>query len=142
MTKKVELAVFDKDLKARTVGKFPLSKDGTKIKVRTGGKRNFSPSFDHSSYIEFPYRSLVTPWRISWKRVYFVRNAASECVNFHRTPEGFTEVPQPDPEIVMEAAEAAILKGIGKDKQETPMILYIILAAVAITLLKVLGVIA
>lgn len=139
MTKKVNVAIFDKDLKARTVGSFPLSKDGTKIKVRTGGKRNFNPSFDYASYIDFPRPR----WQGGgWKRIYFVRNGASECVKFNRKPEGYTEVPQPDPEMVMEAAKAEILKGIGKDKQETPLIQYIILAAVAITLLKVFGVIA
>ena len=142
MTKKVEVAIFDKDLKARTVGAFPLSKDGTKIKVRTGGKRNFNPSFDHSSYIDFPRRSLIPPFRTVWKRVYFVRNGASECVNFNRTPDGFTEVPQPDPELVMKAAEASILEGIGKDKQDTPIIQYLTLAAVVLVILKVFGVIA
>ncbi len=137
MTKKVKLAIFDKDLKARTYENFPLSKDGTRISVRRGGKRNFNPTFDMDSYIEFPERSLVPPFPIKWKRVYFVRNGAKACVNFQTE-----KVEGPDADLVMEAAEAEILKGIGKDKQETPLILYIILAAVLLTALKVLGVIA
>jgi len=136
MTKKVKLAIFDKDLKARTYANFDLSKDGSRIKVRKGGKRNFNPSFDMDSYIELPYRSIVPPFPIKWNRVYFVRNGAKACVNFKTGV-----VDGPDPETVMEAAEAEILKGIGKDKQETPIILYLILGACAIILLKVLGVI-
>jgi len=131
MTKKVKLAIFDKDLKARTYANFPLSKDGSRISVRRGGKRNFNPTFDNESYIEFPKRFG------GWKRIYFVRNGAKACVNFKTE-----KIAEPDPELVMEAAEAEILKGIGKDKQDTPLIQYMILAAVILTLLKVLGVIA
>ena len=137
MTKKVKLAIFDKDLRARTYENFPLSTDGSRISVRRGGKRNFNPTFDQDSYIEFPSRSLMPPFRIKWNRVYFARNGAKACVNFKTE-----KVSGPDSDLVMEAAEAEILKGIGKDKQETPLILYIILAAVIFTLLKVLGVIA
>ena len=137
MTKKVKLAIFDKDLKARTYENFPLSKDGSRISVRRGGKRNFNPTFDMDSYIEFPARSLVPPFRIKWNRVYFVRNGAKACVDFKTGT-----VAGPDPDMVMEAAEAEILKGIGKDKQETPLILYILLAAIALILFKVFGVIA
>ena len=136
MTKKVKLAIFDKDLKARTYENFPLSKDGSKISVRKGGKRNFNPTFDMDSYIEFPSRSLIPPFPVKWNRVYFVRNGAKACVNFKT--EG---VEGPDQELVMEAAEAEILKGIGKDKQDTPIIQYIILAALVLVILKVFGVI-
>lgn len=137
MTKKVKLAIFDKDLKARTYTSFPISKDGSRISVRRGGKRNFNPTFDMDSYIEFPARSMLPPFPIKWNRVYFVRNGAKACVNFKTE-----KISEPDPELVMEAAEAEILKGIGKDKQDTPLIQYMILAAVILTLLKVLGVIA
>jgi len=137
MTKKVKLAIFDKDLKARTYESFPLSKDGSRISVRRGGKRNFNPTFDQESYIEFPERSLIPPFRTKWNRVYFVRNGAKACVNF-KTPQ----VSGPDPELVMEAAEAEILKGIGKDKQDTPIIMYLILLVIIGVALKVFGVIA
>lgn len=137
MTKKVKLAIFDKDLKARTYASFPLSKDGSRISVRRGGKRNFNPTFDQESYIELPVRSIFPPFSTKWNRIYFVRNGAKACVNFKTET-----ILEPDPELVMQAAEAEILKGIGKDKQDTPIILYLILGTVLFTLLKVLGVIA
>ena len=133
MTKKVKLAVFDKDLKIRRFDKFPISKSGDKIVVKKGGKSNFKPSFDNESYLEFPQ-----PWYLGggWKRIYFVRNSAKECVNFKTETIG-----GPDPDLVIEAAESAILQNIGKDKEEIPFIIYIILLAVIGIALKVFGVI-
>lgn len=136
MTKKVILAVFDRDLKARLHGKYPVTDDGSKIRVRTGGKRNFNPSFDNNSYIEFPYQNLFTLFRTRWRRVYFVRNGAKACVNF-RTEE----VLEPDPESVMRAAENKILESIGSEKVETAFITYIILVVLVGIALKVFGVI-
>lgn len=131
MTKKVELAIFDKDLKVRTLGKFPVSQDGTKISVKRGGKANFNPTFDNESFIEFPKRFG------GWRRIYLVRKGAKACVNFQTE-----EVEGPDPELVIEAAESEILRGIGKEKEETPLILYLILAAIGLVVLKIFGVIA
>ena len=131
MTKKVELGIFDKDLKVRTIGKFPVSQDGTKISVKRGGKGNFNPSFDNESFIEFPKRFG------GWRRIYLVRKGAKACVNFQTE-----EVEGPDPELVIEAAESEILRGIGKEKEETPLILYLILAAIGLVVLKIFGVIA
>ena len=130
MTKKVKLAIFDRDLKARTVGTFPVSKDGSRISVRKGGKRNFNPTFDNESYIDFPKRFG------GWTRTYFVRNGAKECVNFKTG-----SVSGPDPDLVIEAAESAILQNIGKDKEETPLISWLTLGAVILLALKVFGVI-
>ncbi len=130
MTKKVEVAVFDKDLRVRTLGKFPLSQDGTKIVVKKGGKGNFAPTFDNESFIELPKRFG------GWRRIYLVRKGAKSCVNFQTgTVDG------PDPGLVMEAAESEILRGIGKDKEETPIIIYLILGAILLVALKVFGVI-
>ena len=137
MTKKVKLAIFDKDLKARTFESFPISKDGSRISVRRGGKRNFNPTFDQESFIELPYRSIIPPFSTKWNRIYFVRNGAKACVNFKTET-----ILEPDPELVMQAAEAEILKGIGKDKQDTPMIQYIMIFLLIGILLKVFGVIA
>ena len=131
MTKKVKLAIFDKDLKARTVGIFPVSKDGSRISVRRGGKRNFNPTFDNESYIDFPKRFG------GWKRIYFVSNGAKACVNFSTET-----VSGPDPDLVIEAAESAILQNIGKDQEETPLISWLTLGAVILLALKVFGVIA
>ena len=136
MSKKVILAVFDKDLKARKYGSFPISKDGSKILVRTGGKRNFNPTFDNDSFIEFPYRSLLSPWKVSYRRVYFVRNGAKACVNFQTET-----VLDPDPELVIKAAENAILVSIGSEKTETPLILYVLLIIVLAIAGKLFGVI-
>jgi hypothetical protein len=135
MTKKVKLAIFDRDLKAREFGSYPVSKDGSKIQVRRGGKRNFNPIFDNDSYIEFPYRRLSSPWKVSWDRIYFAPNGAKHCVNF-RTGEVFG----PDPNLVMEAAENTILQNMGTEKTETPLLMYVILAVVVIMALKVFGV--
>jgi len=130
MTKKVELAVFDKDLKVRTLGKFHVSKDGTKIAVKRGGKGNFNPTFDNESFIEFPKRFG------GWRRIYLVRKGANACVNFKTG-----KVEGPDPELVIEAAGSEILRGIGKEKEETPLITYITLAAIILVALKIFGVI-
>ncbi len=130
MTKKVEVAVFDKDLRVRTLGKFPLSQDGTKIVVKKGGKGNFAPTFDNESFIELPKRFG------GWRRIYLVRKGAKSCVNFQTE-----DVKGPDPELVIEAAESEILRGIGKEKEETPIILYLIFGGLLLALLKLFGVI-
>ena len=59
MTKKVKLAIFDKDLKARTVKEYPISDNGEQIKVVSGGEGHFMPKFDNDSFIE------LTPL-VSW----------------------------------------------------------------------------
>ena len=66
-----------------------------------------------------------------------MRNGASKCVNF-KTETVF----EPDPTLVFEAAENKILKNIGSEKVETPILIYIILVLCVITLLKVFGVFA
>lgn len=137
MTKKVKLAIFDTDLKARTVGKYPISDSGNKIKVKSGGEGHFMPTFDVESYIEFPKRSFPLLWRISWDRVYFVRKGAKHCVNFGVDPP---KVEGPDPELVLEAAGTEMLKNLGKEKSETSMIQYVTLALLIIIAMSVLGV--
>ncbi len=131
MTKKVKVAIFDRDLKVRTLQRYPLSKDGSKIKIRTGGKGHFKPAFDNESYLEFP-RFLG-----GHEKVYLVRRGAKACVNFKDDP---ATVYGPDPEEVMTAAKAEILEGLGKEKQETPFILFLILGAIVLIALKVFGV--
>lgn len=133
MSKKVKLAIFDGDLKVRTLGHFHVSKDGSKVSVKRGGKGNFNPAFNNDSFLEFP-----RPWYLGggWNRIYIVRKGASKCVDFKtETVEG------PDPEEVMDAAKAEILKGLGKDKQDTPLIFYILLFVLIGVALKVFGVI-
>lgn len=136
MTKKVKLAIFDKDLRARTVGKYPVSDGGGQIKVKSGGDGHFMPTFDNDSFIEFPKRAFPMFWKIVWDRVYFVRKGSKTCVDFQtETVEG------PDSELVLEAAGSTMLRNLGKEKSETPLISYVSLGILIIILLNMLGVI-
>lgn len=130
------MAIFDGDLKARTYRNFPVSDDGARIIVRSGGKRHFAPTFDNDSYIELPRRRLLAPWTFAWNRIYFVRSGSSACVNFKTEA-----IPGPDPELVKKAAGSEMLKNIGKEKAEVPIISYITLLVVILILLKVMGMI-
>lgn len=136
-TNKVKLAVYDKDLKARIYKKFPVTDDGAKIQVKRGGKANFNPEFDNDSFIEFPKRSFPRVWRKTWDRVYFAPNAAKKCVNFRTLT-----VLEPDPSLVLKAAGTEMLRNLGKEKAETPMLTYIMLFILIVLALKVFGVIA
>ena len=136
MSKKVKLAIIDKDLRARTFKKFPLSDDGAKIKVKSGGDGHFMPEIDTDSYIELPSRSVFPPWRIKWNRFYFVIKGAKKCIDFKTGG-----VTGPDSSLVLEAAGTTMLMNLGKEKKETEMIVYIILLVVIGMALKVFGVI-
>lgn len=136
MPDKVKLAVFDQDLIVRKYGKFELSTDGSKIRVTSGGAAHFLPKIGNTTYLDFPRRSLLPPFRKYLQRLYFVRNTASRCVDF-----ATEEVASPDPEQVMKAAGAKIASNWGKEKTETPLLLFIILAAVLIVAAKIFEVI-
>lgn len=136
MTKKVKLAIIDKDLKARIFKNFPLTEDGAKVKVVESGKGYFTPAIDTDSYIELPSRSLFPPWRIKWNRIYFVNKGAAKCINFKTE-----KVLDPDPSLVLQAAGTTMLMNLGKEKKETDIIFYIILLVVIGVALKVFGVI-
>ena len=111
MTKKVNVVVFDNDLVVRTEGKFDLTDDGTKIKIKKGGKGHFYPIIDPERALEFS-----RPWyKGGSKKVYYVRNHANQCVNFGLDPP---QVYPPDPEQVIDAANTALVKNFGKEKQE------------------------
>ena len=137
MTKKVKLAIFDKDLKARTVKLFPVSDSGEQVKVKSGGEAHFMPYFGNESFIEFPYRALSSPWRISWDRIYFVKKGAKQCVDFK------TEIVYgPDPEDMKKAVSSSLLDKLGKDEPAFPSwIIYAILVVSIGVALKVFGVI-
>lgn len=111
MTKKVQLAIFDEDLRCRKVGNYEVT-DGNQIAVnRKSGKGHFMPHFDKYCGLEFPYRSILTPWKISWKTLYLVRKGAKDCVNFE--PEK-PLVPGPDPQLVIDTANAIMLPKLGE----------------------------
>ena len=136
MTDKVKLAIFDQDLVVRKHGKFPLSSDGSKVKVVSGGESHFMPQIGNTTYLDFPRRSLIPPFKKYYERLYFVRNTAKRCVDFQTE-----EVASPDPEQVMKAAGAKIASNWGKEKAETPMLLFIILGILALIAAKVFEVI-
>ena len=136
MTKKVKLAIIDKDLKARTFKMYPLTEDGTKIKVTEAGKGYFMPEIDTDSYIELPSRSLIPPFKLKWNRIYFAIKGTKKCIDFKTGT-----VKDPDPSLVLKAAGTTMLMNLGKEKQETELIIYIILAAVIGIALKIFGVI-
>ena len=136
MTKKVKLAIIDKDLRARIFKSFPLTDDGAKIKVVPSGKGFFTPEIDNDSYIELPSRSLLPPWRIKWNRIYFVNKGVTKCINFKTET-----VLEPDPTLVLKAAGTTMLMNLGKEKADTAFIFYIILLVVIGIALKVFGVV-
>ena len=117
MTKKVKVAVFDKDQKVRKLQMCEISSDGSKLKIHKGGKKHWYPSFDRTSFIEWPKPRYKGGGH---ERVYIVRNHASECVNFETGV-----VPDIDLEEIETAAENAVLKGIGTEEKVTPVMQYI-----------------
>jgi hypothetical protein len=135
MARKVKLAIFDNDLVA-TVKDYEVSKDGTKINVVSGGEGHFMPSFDNESYLDLPYRSILSLWKISHYRLHFVKKKGKKCVNF-KTEEVFN----PDPEQLKEAIGATLLGKLNEEKTETPIIWYIILLVLLAIAGNVFGVI-
>lgn len=135
---KVLLAIFDNDLKCRTVKKYEISDSGTQIKVKSGGDGHFMPTFDNDSFLELPTRKkyIFVGGQI-WKRFYFVKKKGEKCVNF-RTGESFG----PNPEDAKKAVGSTLLSEIGKTKQEIPFTTYLLLMIVIGIALKVFGVIA
>lgn len=136
MAKKVKLAIFDRDLKARTVKKYPISDNGEQIKVVSGGEGHFMPKFDNDSFIEMP--KMIGPFQVGWEKIYFARKLAKKCVNF-KSPEVFG----PDPEQLKKSIGSTLLDQLGQEKPAFPSwIIYLILLIVIGIAAKVFGVIA
>jgi len=135
MSKKVKLAIVDNDGKARTVKKYPISEDGTKIRVVSGGEGHFMPSFDNDSFVEFP-KKLFGIIPSGWDRVYMVKKRGKACINFQSG-----KVEGPDPEQLKEAVGSTMLNQLGKDKPPFPtwIIYFMLLLNIGIAL-KVFGV--
>ena len=119
---KVFLAIIDKDLKIRTLKKYPLSKNGQQIHVISGGEAHFMPVITNTSDLEFPYRSITSIWKIFYRRIYFAMNKAKQCIDFESG-----EVSLPSPEEMKKAIAATLLGKLNVEKTETPIIWYIIL---------------
>jgi hypothetical protein len=134
MTRKVTVALLDKDLKA-TIKKFPLNSDGTRIEIVSGGKGHFLPAIDNDSFVAFPKKFLF--WTYGHERLYFAMKWAKKCINF-KTPEVFG----PDPEQVINAAKAEIVSNFGKQKQDIHFLTYLQILILIGIALKVFGVLA
>ena len=133
MARKVKLAIFDNDLKAE-VGKYALSKDGTKIIIKSGGEANWAPSFDNDSFIEFP----KPRWKGGgYERIYFVKKKGAKCVNFKSDPP---TIHSPSEEELKRAIGAVAFKNLGKDDNQPTWISYLTLAFSFIIFLSVMGV--
>jgi len=133
---KVILAIYDNDLKCRTVKKYEVSENGTQIKVQSGGDGHFMPKFDNDSFLELPTRKRFILFGAQlWRRIYFVKKRGDKCVNFN-TGKAFG----PDPEEAKKAIGSTLLGEIGKTKVDTPFISYITLGAVILILLQMSGV--
>lgn len=133
---KVKLHIFDGDLLVRKSKDFPISSDGSKIKVQSGGEAHFMPEIGKNTFLEFQKRSMFPPFKKYRERHYFVRNTAKRCVDFETE-----EVYGPDPEQVKIALGNEVASKWGSEKTETPIILWLILAAIAMVAAKVFGVI-
>ena len=120
-TKKVKVVIFGRHLEA-DIGKYELSSKESKIKIRTGGKRNFNPSFTETSH-------LMMPKFIGRERVYFVRNGADACIDF-KTEQ--PEIEGSSQDQIIEAAEAEIIRNFGKESKDTPFYVYIMLGLLAL----------
>ncbi len=133
MARKVKVAIFDNDLKCK-VGKYALSKDGTKIIIKSGGEANWAPSFDNDSFIEFP----KSRWKGGgYKRIYFVKKKGEKCVNFKSDP---ATISGPSEEELKRAIGAVAFGNLGKDDNQPTWISYATLAISFIVLLLVSGV--
>ena len=107
---KVFLATIDKDLKIRSLKKYPLSKNGQQIYVTSGGEGHFMPVITNTSYLEFPQRSFPNFWKTSYRRIYFAMNKATKCVDFESG-----EVSMPSPEELKKANLQLLAGKIGQD---------------------------
>lgn len=135
---KVQVAIFDNDNKIRTLKKYEVSEDGTKIRIVSGGEGHFMPVMNSTSFLEFPSRKryLVAGPR-SWDRIYFVKNKGKRCVDFSTE-----EVFGPSPEESKKAIGASLLEQIGERPPPFPIwLIYLILLILIGIAGKVFGVI-
>lgn len=135
MTDKILVAIFDANQRC-IIRRCEVTDDGGKIRVKKGGKAHFYPEFDNTSYLDHK-----RAWYLGggYKRVYYVRNNASKCLNFQTG-----HVPMPDPKEVFDAADARMIKNIGSEEQKTPwfdVINIFLLIVILLVVLKIAGVI-
>lgn len=115
--KKVKVAIFDKDLRAE-IGKYEISSKGNQIRITRGGKKNFNPTFNETSYLNMPKRFG------GYEPLYIVRRNAKACIDFAvKQPE----ITGADPDQVIEVAQAEIIKNFGKEDKTQPWWSYVLI---------------
>jgi hypothetical protein len=132
--RKVKVALYGRDLRC-SIKSFPLNSDGTRIEIKSGGDYHFMPEIEKENPIKLPYRSIFSPWKISYFELYFAQKWAKKCVDF-LTPMAYG----PDPKQVMDAAANKILESKGKQKTEVPIIMYLIVLILLAIAVKIFGV--
>lgn len=139
MTRKVETAIFDNDLRCH-VGKYVISEDGTQIRIKSGGESHFMPTFNNDTFLELPKRKKYLLFGEQlYRRLYIVKKKASACVDFRGEP---VKIPLPDREQLKQSLAATSLNKIGKPEQNFPSwIIWVILATNLLLVLSQLGVI-
>jgi len=132
----VFLAIIDKDLKIRTLKKYPLSKNGQQIHVVSGGEGHFMPQISNTSYLEVPLgaKKFILFGVRAFRRVYFAMNKATKCIDF-----ASGDVALPSPEELKKAIGSTMLGQIGKDKVEVTWRDWAILILSFLTFLIVLN---
>lgn len=80
MEKKIKTLVLDRDLSSRKVEKYPISKDGSRIVIKSSGKARYAPLFDNDCVLEVPKRFGGT------EKMLIVKNHAKSCVKFRKRP--------------------------------------------------------
>jgi hypothetical protein len=113
MTRKVKVALIDKDLKVEFKN-FPLTSDGAKIDITQGGKAHFKPEIGTTNYLDIPTKKKYLFFgERSYRRTYFTMKWAKKVIDF-KTPN----VPGIDIDAVMAASGNKILESKGKQKTE------------------------
>jgi len=130
-TNKVNLAIFDKTLRC-SINKYPLNDTGNKI-VIDKELVDLNPTFDSKCALEIP-RPKRAFWQPKFSKLYFVMSGATECVDFD-TPN----IPGPDPEAVLRAAENRILTNMGTEEIKTPAYVYLIILLLFGIAIKIFG---
>lgn len=78
--KKIKTLVLDRDLSSKKPEKYPVSKDGSRIVIKSSGKARYAPLFDNDCVIEVPKR-FGSP-----EKMLVVKNHSKSCVKFRKRP--------------------------------------------------------
>ena len=115
-TPKVWVAIYDNDFRIKKIQKYPISEDGKKIRIQSGGSGHWMPDFTASSFLEFPsLKKFLLFGERQYKRVYIVPKKGEACVDFETgTAKG------PSSEELKKAVGATMLRDIGKDRNAGP----------------------